>query len=321
MLTLHFEFFIDFMKGPLFYSKILLFGEYGIIKDSKGLSIPYNFYNGALKTDENPSEIAIKSNESLKRFVSYLRDINPDLVAFDIDTLLNDVEAGMYFDSSIPQGYGVGSSGALVAAIYDQYAYDKITVLENLTREKLLKLKMIFSEMESFFHGKSSGLDPLNSYLSIPILINSKDNIEATGIPAQQADGKGAVFLIDSGTVGETAPMVSIFMESMKQEGFRSMIKDQFTKHTDACVDDFLKGDIKSLFKNTKQLSKVVLNHFKPMIPKQFHELWKKGLETNEYYLKLCGSGGGGYILGFTQDIETAKQALKDYKLEVVYNF
>lgn len=36
------------MKGPLFYSKILLFGEYGIIKDSKGLSIPYNFYNGAL---------------------------------------------------------------------------------------------------------------------------------------------------------------------------------------------------------------------------------------------------------------------------------
>jgi mevalonate kinase len=43
------------MKGPLFYSKILLFGEYGIIKDSKGLSIPYNFYNGALKSDGNES--------------------------------------------------------------------------------------------------------------------------------------------------------------------------------------------------------------------------------------------------------------------------
>ena len=46
------------MKGPLFYSKILLFGEYGIIKDSKGLSIPYNFFKGALKMDENASEIA-----------------------------------------------------------------------------------------------------------------------------------------------------------------------------------------------------------------------------------------------------------------------
>ncbi|OYX22898.1 MAG: mevalonate kinase [Flavobacteriales bacterium 32-35-8] len=309
------------MKGPLFYSKILLFGEYGIIKDSKGLSIPYNFYNGALKVDEHPSEIAIKSNGSLKRFVAYLEDLDSELVQFDMEQLKQDVDKGMYFDSSIPQGYGVGSSGALVAAIYDKYAQNKITVLENLTREKLLTLKAIFSAMESFFHGKSSGLDPLNSYLSIPILINSQDNIEATGIPSQKSEGKNAVFLLDSGIIGETAPMVSIFMENMKQEGFRNMLKDQFIKHTDACVDDFLNGDIKSLFKNTKRLSKVVLNNFKPMIPQEFHELWEKGIKTNEYYLKLCGSGGGGYILGFTEDIDKAKQVLKDYKLEVVYNF
>ena len=309
------------MKGPLFYSKILLFGEYGIIKDSKGLSIPYNFYNGALKTDGLKSENAIKSNNNLKNFVQHLKSISSELVTFDLETLENDVNAGMYFDSSIPQGYGVGSSGALVAAIYDKYAQNKITVLENLTREKLLTLKTIFSEMESFFHGKSSGLDPLNSYLSIPILINSKDNIEATGIPSQKTDGKGAVFLLDSGIIGETAPMVSIFMENMKQEGFRKMLKNQFIKHTDACVDDFLKGDVKSLFSNTKKLSKVVLNHFKPMIPQEFHELWKNGLDTNDYYLKLCGSGGGGYILGFTEDIDKAKAALANYKLEVVYNF
>ena len=312
------------MKGPLFYSKILLFGEYGIIRDSKGLSIPYNFYNGALKRDENPSEQAIESNKSMQRFAVYLEQLQqdqPDLVTFDIQTLKADLDTGMYFDSSIPQGYGVGSSGALVAAIYDKYAQDKITVLENLTREKLLQLKTIFGQMECFFHGKSSGLDPLNSYLSIPILINSKDNIEATGIPTQSFDGKGAVFLIDSGIVGETAPMVNIFMENLKDKGFRAMLKNQFVKHTDACVENFLGGDIKSLFMNTKKLSKVVLNHFKPMIPEQFHALWQNGIDTNDYYLKLCGSGGGGYILGFTQDLEKAKQSLKDYKLEVVYQF
>jgi mevalonate kinase len=312
------------MKGPLFYSKILLFGEYGIIRDSKGLSIPYNFYNGALKVDENPSAEAMKSNESLKRYVSYLEQLQedqPELVTFNLQLLKTDVERGMYFDSSIPQGYGVGSSGALVAAIYDKYANNKITVLENLTREKLLQLKTIFSQMESFFHGKSSGLDPLNSYLSIPILINSKDNIEATGIPSQSATGKGAVFLLDSGIVGETAPMVNIFMENLKEEGFRKMLKNQFVKYTDACVENFLGGDIKSLFKNTKQLSKVVLNNFKPMIPEKFHGVWQQGIDTNDYYLKLCGSGGGGYILGFTEDLEKAKQSLKDYKLEVVYQF
>jgi len=310
------------MKGPLFYSKILLFGEYGIIKDSKGLSIPYNFFKGALKTDVNPSEEAKASNKSLQKFANYLNEIqSEDLVQFDIAMLQKDVNAGMYFDSSIPQGYGIGSSGALVAAIYDKYASDKITVLENLTREKLLKLKTIFGKMESFFHGKSSGLDPLNSYLSLPILINSRDNIESTSLPAQNKEGKGAVFLLDSGITGETAPMVQIFMEQMKQEGFRNMLRDKFIKHTDACVEHFLNGDIKSLFGNVKQLSHIVLDNFKPMIPKQFHTLWKKGIETNDYYLKLCGSGGGGYILGFTEDIDKARKSLHGHQLEVVYNF
>lgn len=312
------------MKGPLFYSKILLFGEYGIIKDSKGLSIPYNFFKGALKTSKNLSETAKKSNESLRAFTVYLEKMqfdNPELVTFDLVLLKKDVANGMYFDSSIPQGYGVGSSGALVAAIYDKYAVEKITVLENLTREKLLTLKAIFGSMESFFHGKSSGLDPLNSYLSLPILINSKDNIESTSIPSQNLEGIGAVFLLDSGIIGETAPMVQIFMEQMKQDGFRNMLKDQFIKHTDACVEDFISGNMKSLFGNLKQLSNVVLDNFKPMIPAEFHKLWKNGIETNDYYLKLCGSGGGGYILGFTQDINKAKKALKGYNLEVVYNF
>ena len=285
------------MKGPLFYSKILLFGEYGIIRDSKGLSIPYSFYNGALKVSDLSDAVSLKSNEGLHRFATYLEKLQseqPNLVSFDIERLKSDIAKGMYFDSSIPQGYGVGSSGALVAAIYDQYANDKITVLENLTREKLLVLKTVFGQMESFFHGKSSGLDPLNSYLSIPILINSQDNIEATGIPTQSADGKGAVFLLDSGIIGETAPMVTIFMENLKDKGFRTMLKNQFTKYTDACVENFLGGDLKSLLSNTKKLSKVVLNNFKPMIPEQFHGIWQKGIDSNDYYLKLCGSGGGG---------------------------
>ena len=110
-------------------------------------------------------------------------------------------------------------------------------------------------------------------------------------------------------------------MENLKDQGFRKMLKSQFIKHTDSCVENFLQGDMKALFKNTKELSKVVLSNFKPMIPEQFHQIWQNGIETNDYYLKLCGSGGGGYILGFTQDFEKAKKSLKDYKLEMVYQF
>lgn len=308
------------MRGPLFYAKILLFGEYGIIKNSKGLAIPYSSYTGALKISKSLTGKAKKSNQNLQKFYNYLTKLNTNLVTFRLLDFKKAINSGMYFDSSIPQGYGVGSSGALVAAVYDKYAENKITVLENLTRDKLLKLKEIFSLMEAFFHGKSSGLDPLNSYLSIPILINSKSHLEATGIPSQK-QGKGAVFLLDSETVGETQPMVSIFMHKMKNEGFRKMIHQDFAKYTDACIEDFLKGNIRSLLGNVKHLSKVVLENFKPMIPNRFHAVWKKGLETNDYYLKLCGSGGGGFILGFTKDFQKTKKLLKDYKLELVYQF
>jgi len=308
------------MKGPLFYAKILLFGEYGIIKDSKGLAIPYNSYQGALKVSDESSDKSKKSNQNLKKFYQYLTTVKTSLVIFRLTELKQDIDNGMYFDSSIPQGYGVGSSGALVAAIYDKYAIDKITVLENLTRDKLLHLKEIFALMESHFHGKSSGLDPLNSYLSIPILIQSKENIEPTGIPSQQK-GNGAIFLIDSQQTGETGNMVRIFMEKMKNEGFRNSLKNEFIKSTNACVTDFLQGNFNSLFTHLKQLSNTVYNNFKPMIPIHMMEVWKKGIESDDYYLKLCGSGGGGYILGFTEDFEKTKNQLKDYKLAVIYRF
>ena len=309
------------MKGPLFYAKILLFGEYGIIKNSKGLSIPYNFYKGALRTDDNTSEKAISSNKKLRNFAQHLKGIDANLVQFEHDRLTADLSKGMYFDSSIPQGYGVGSSGALVAAIYDRYALEKITVLENLTRTKLTKLKTIFATMESFFHGKSSGLDPLNSFLSLPILIHSKSEIEPTGIPSQSQQGKAAVFLLDSGMTSETAPLVSIFLDNFEVPTFRKMMKDEFIAISDRCIEHFLSGNITALFSDVKKLSSVVLHHFSPMIPKRFLALWEKGLETNAYYLKLCGSGGGGYMLGFTQDLPKAKALLSDHKLEVVYTF
>ena len=308
------------MKAPLFYSKILLFGEYGIIKNSKGLSIPYNFFKGGLKLGDFKNEIVKESNRNLINFKNYLKNIDSSIVEFDFIKFENDLKNGMFFDSSIPQGYGVGSSGALVAALYDRYALNKITVLENLTKSKILNLKNVFSKMESFFHGKSSGLDPLNSYLSLPILIHSQNEIETTGIPSQSSNGKGAVFLLDSGMSSETAPMVELFFKSMKNKNYNKIIKENFIKTTDDCVEDFLKGNFNSLFSNMKILSKVVLENFKPMIPKDFHVLWAKGIESDDYFLKLCGSGGGGYILGFSKDFEKAKRSLSNYKLELVYN-
>ena len=306
------------MKSPLFYAKILLFGEYGIINDSKALTIPFNLFKGALKKEKKFLNNSLVSNKILCKFNDYLKTQNLKL---NLKKFGSDIEEGLYFDSTIPEGYGVGSSGALVAAVYERYAINKISILENLDIKKLLKLKIIFSIMESFFHGNSSGLDPLNSYLSLPILVNSKTEIKATGIPSQTHDGSNAVFLLDSGTKSETSSLVSIFLNKLKIPAFKKMIEDEFIKSSDLCIEYFLGSNNEMLFNEIKKLSSIVLEHFKPMIPSDFQKIWKDGIDNNTFYLKLCGSGGGGYILGFTKDILKTKSILNNRKLKVVYTF
>ncbi len=307
------------MRNPLFYAKILLFGEYGIIEDSKGLTIPLNFYKGTLKYNR-VCKNAITSNGFLVDFAHYLEQLHQDPLfpKFNLSKLYQDLEKGMFFDSNIPQGYGVGSSGALVAAIYDKYVIDSINI-KNITKEEIKQLKQIFSKMENHFHGTSSGIDPLICYLNIPLLINSKDDISTIGIP--KSNGKGAVFLLNSGTPGETEPMVRIFFDKLKNQGFRKTLKQEFIKYNDACIEAFVKGDKQPLFNNLKALSHWAFIHFKPMIPKSILKLWEQGLETNSYYLKLCGSGGGGYILGFAEDYDKAAYLLKNHHPEIVYRF
>ena len=312
------------IKESLYYGKILLFGEYGIIQDSMGLSIPYTDYNGQFLYSKSPSSYSTKSNQSLLNYYNHLVSLNKEgnlPCDLNLDKFKKELDQGLYFDSSIPQGFGIGSSGAIVAAIYDKYCgTNKIDANKQTSNEDILVLKKIFSSLESYYHGTSSGLDPLICYLKIPVLIKSKNEIGTVGIP-NSVEGKGAIFLLNTGQVGNTQPLVQHFLERCKEEGFRNMLKNKFKKYNDASIEAFLKNEGKSLLKNVKSLSKVLYEHFQPMIPKVYRQLWKEGIESNAYYLKLCGSGGGGFILGFTENFEVAQDKLSDYQIDVIHRF
>ena len=309
-----------YMTNPLFYAKILLFGEYGIIEDSQGLTVPYSFYKGTLKFSDLDSEFEKKSNSSLKKYLEYLEKTElPEDFKLNLNSFKKDIFKGLFFDSNIPQGYGVGSSGALVAAIFEKYSIIKKTP-ESISKDGLKNLKVVFGQLESYFHGKSSGIDPLICYMNLPILIENRDNVDKVLFPKEEA-GKGAIFLIDSGSVGETGPMIQIFFEKLKNEGFRKTLKEEFIRYNNACIDTFLKKEMNPFFRNLKKLSFWAFEHFKPMIPENIWMAWKKGLESNAYYLKLCGSGGGGYILGFAKDYPKAEKMLQGFDKEVIYRF
>ena len=139
-------------KSPLYYAKILLFGEYGIINDAQGLSIPYNFYQGAFRTEAGLSGKAEKSNLELRKYLNHLISLRQQgtlPAELNLEEFEKDLDEGLYFDSSIPEGYGVGSSGAICAAIYDHYAINRIDPENGLDKQDIPKLKKIFGEMES----------------------------------------------------------------------------------------------------------------------------------------------------------------------------
>ncbi|MEY4651006.1 MAG: hypothetical protein RJA06_1079 [Bacteroidota bacterium] len=311
--------------SPKYFAKILLFGEYGVIRDAMALSIPYTSFSGVLRMPEGEASFAEReSNASLNRFASYLEELAAlgSLMAdLDLSALRADIERGLFFDSSIPQGYGVGSSGAMVAALYARYARNPLPLEEAHDAEKLKALKAEMAQMECYFHGKSSGMDPTICYLQLPLLVRSSEELGTVRMPSLPSDGLGGIFLLNSGTPGETQPMVQLFMEKLKEEGFRRLMTDRFKKYNDACVAAFLDGKTDVLLRELKKLSGLVLENFGPMIPNDYHSLWQKGIDTNAYYLKLCGSGGGGYILGFAPDLEQAQAALNPHRMDVVLRF
>ena len=290
------------MQDKLFYSKILLFGEYGIIGNSSGLSIPFRKFSGKLKLDSKLNSIAESSNIEIQKFYEYLKVNISDLVNFNSKSLEEDISNGLHFDSNIPNGFGVGSSGALVAAIYYKYC--------SPDNNDFSELKKIFSIMESYFHGTSSGLDPLVSYLDQTLLTNSGNE---TSMILDNCVFNN-IYLIDSGNKSNTTKMISIFSKKMENDNFKNNFKNNFIPSTNNCIENYLNCDVMSLMKNFRDLSNITFNNFNEMIPDKIKSLWQKGLESDSYYMKLCGSGGGGFFLIF--DFENKlKDKLSEFKL------
>ena len=312
-------------RTETFYAKILLFGEYSILCNSMGLTIPYSHYKGELSfinedkyTDYN---FAVRSNKLLGEFHTWLTNegFHKEFSSLlRLELLADDIQQGLYFESTIPQGYGIGSSGALVAAIYAWYATHRIQSTHRITKNQIQELLSLFSYMEDFFHGQSSGIDPLNSYIKHPLLIRSRKDISIVGIPRDDQNKSGAIFLIDSGKPGQTGPLVNHFLAELNQPDFANDIIKKLIPVNDNCINAIIKGESDVLFANLRLLSEFALTHFKRMIPENIQHIWRQGLETDNFYLKLCGSGGGGYLLGFTTDYEKALAQVADLKFEII---
>jgi len=288
-----------------FPGKILLFGEYTIIIGSKALVLPFNKFSGRLEMleDEDPvgpgvnpgQPDALRSNDKLLGLVQYLEQLKlagnlPE--GFDIERFNEQVIGGLYFESTIPEAYGAGSSGALVAAIYDEFASGK----SRFESQDFPSLRRILGEIESYYHGTSSGIDPLCCYLNKPVLFDG-DDAYPVSVPATPPSS--GFFLLDTGSPGRTGPMIEYFKSRLQEPGFLDMINVNLIPLVERNINLLLETDSR-LSVNMQRLSEMQYNNFHRMIPQDFQRIWHYGLQTGLFSLKLCGSGGGGYLIGYT---------------------
>ncbi len=264
-------------------SKLLLFGEYTVLVGSRALAIPISRWSGKWIFKKNV-------DASLNELVTYLQKSQyngtVDLIAFQGDIL-----KGLHFDSTIPRGYGLGSSAALTAAIFDNYCATKNDRTLTVMIEEL-------AAIESYYHGHSSGLDPLVSLLRKPVLHEGHAH---RAVNLSSGNDMPQIFLVNSGIGRFTAPLVALFKSRLGEPDFVNEVVNPLKVNVDHAIDNFLSGSWDTFWDFLQLISEMQYAGFKEMLPEPVEHIWKSVMPRRDICLKLCGAGGGGYFLGFAR--------------------
>jgi mevalonate kinase len=287
-----------------YYSKVILFGEYSMIFDATALMIPLKRFSAQWQFPQSRNRASsLTSNQSLKQFCKYLSENETLSNLLDLQSLSKDLNEGLFLASNVPSGYGLGSSGTLVAAVYDRYAIQKT--------ENYLQLKTIFGLMESHFHGSSSGIDPLQCYLGQPFRITP----EGVQLLSDDFLKKSIhICLIDTKIKSNTKPLVNHFKQQRENLDFLNRFQAEYLPCVKTCIDTMISGDNDLFFNSLKKLTKSQLQFLRPMITDNTMDLFTADYDFR-LGVKISGSGGGGYVLGFTDDMPKASDLLKDFEV------
>lgn len=294
-----------------YYAKLMLAGEYGVIVGSEALTVPLNdFYAQiALPDDSMDPNTILQSVSSLRELFHYIQSLpdNSLCAVPKIEELDDMLKKGYFIHSTIPEGYGIGSSGAVSALIYDQF-FEQQKVLDLKAQRQDLAL------IESFFHGKSSGVDAMSCYSGHPLhFLSGGEIIRIETDPIHPPQGY-RFFLLDSGQVLKTDPLVKIFLNNMKKVDFKNEINENYFSLIQKFIGTLklkIDADPALIF---RAISDFQWNHFRDMIPDKMEDSWIEGQVSNSYYLKLNGSGGG-FMLGIAHENskETVEGMLEEF--------
>lgn len=285
-----------------FPAKVLLFGEHTVLRGGRGLAIPYPRFSLSWTIGE--------VDDRLLDFARYLR-LNFNSDQLDCESLIRALEAGARLSGNIPASYGLGSSGAVCAAVWHRFGSGPPAKYR--TRD----LRQILSRMESHFHGSSSGTDPLVSFLNKPLLLDEGGDAGAVSVHGAGPNVlEPALFLLDTGYTRQSGNFIGRFLNAfdgtevgdpIRVANIGNLIRAQWMPAAESAIDAMISGENDELYRHFASISAFQLAHFPDFIPQACHQKFNGG---DTYRLKLCGAGGGGMLLGLCQDVEKTKSLL-----------
>ncbi|MGB3196220.1 MAG: hypothetical protein WBB17_00730 [Saprospiraceae bacterium] len=259
-------------------AKLLLIGEYSVLYGSKALAVPIDkFFVQWIHENGSPSHY------ELMQLLIYLMDHKSEFHFLNLEKLKTDINGGRSLYSTIPTGYGLGSSGAVCAAILDQYKIDECSIEE--THRQLILL-------ENYFHKKSSGIDPLISYYQSPMIIEDRPILLDKSYLTHLSNYN--LFLIDSNVKRKTSEFVELFKTKMSDPIFSESYTQNIIALNNSLIDFFIDNQCFKFSEAWKELSTLSTYYYREMITSEIEKIWKPLFLKNNY-LKINGAGGGGY--------------------------
>ena len=286
-------------NNPTYPSKIMLVGEYGVVLGGSALTIPFHRFQGKIRHisdippgNEKDAEQSLQYIQLLFNYIQKLPSTSFHAPP-DLDLFSKNLQA-YWLDMNIPVGFGLGSSGAVSAALYDMF----FPLSNSVT---LLRQKEDLASIESYFHGKSSGVDALTCFVGSALRFHTSGKIEKVKFDATAVPGGYRFFLLNSGEKLDTGPLVKYFLSQYKNPDFKHSIEEEYLPLNQKLIETLLGEREADPGLLVRLLSDYQFKYFRKMIPNKMVDLWIEGQVSNEYYLKLNGSGGG-FMLGIIHE-------------------
>ena len=120
--------------------------------------------------------------------------------------------------------------------------------------------------------------------------------------------------MIDTKIKSNTKPLVNHFKAQRENPQFLNRFQSDYVPCVTSCINTMIEGNKELFFSSLKQLIKGQLDFLRPMVTDNTLDLFTTEYDFN-FGVKISGSGGGGYVLGFTDDVEQASKLLNDFEV------